>query len=131
MSDLLTLDGTISLGGLIQLLESRPQEQSVCFDFADLRPTGIDSYRGYYDHLAIGYCMRDDNGYYKTVADLLDALRAANGKTFSGYKGGDFVMGLHTPVWVSNWGQNASTAILGIDEREDFRTVLLTAHIIV
>jgi len=55
------------------------------------------SYRGYYSDLAI------EPGETR-VGDLLDVLKDSLGKTFTGYKGGDFVMKKNTPLWVANSG---------------------------
>jgi hypothetical protein len=102
----------IALGDLIALLEARPQDQGVSFDFCGLVPTSVDSYRGYYDHLAMGWSA---DGAPK-VADLLGRLREALGAVFTGYKGGEFRMDADTPMWVANYGRSDSTAIIGISE---------------
>lgn len=114
----LTLHGTISLGGLIRLLEKRPKDEEVRYDFGWFAPEGLDSYRGYYDHLALGYAEECDDIKDITVADLLALLHQADGKTFEGYKGGTFRMALDTPVWVARWGECPGTGITGIYDRE-------------
>lgn len=101
----------ISLGELIDLLAVCPRDDSVSFDFCGAVPGSVDSYRGYYDHLAMSWSNR---GERPTVAKLLDDLRDADGHVFTGYKGGDFRMHRDTPVWVSNYGESDSTAIIGI-----------------
>lgn len=57
------------------------------------------SYRGAYDELAIvptpSVCV---------VEDMLARARQANGALFTGYKGGEYRMGLSTPLWVAAWG---------------------------
>jgi hypothetical protein len=117
----LTIFGTISIGGLIALLEQRPRDESVRFGFGYFAPDSIGSYRGFYDHLAIGY----DEGKEATVADLVAKLKEAIGKEFDGYKGGTYRMRADTPVWAANYGDSPSTAIVGIADC-DYMTVLQT-----
>lgn len=121
----LTMHGTISLGGLISRLGRRPSDQCVYFDFANFVPTDVDSYRGYYDHLALDF---DSKPVRATVAGLLKTLRGACGREFHGYKGGLYVMGLETPIWVAAWGESTSTAIVGLADC-DYSTVIETRWI--
>jgi hypothetical protein len=47
-------------------------------------------------------------------------LTEAIGKTYTGYKGGEYVMGKVTPVWVANYGNcdpeefNSSAGVVGV-----------------
>jgi hypothetical protein len=59
----------------------------------------LDSYRGYYSDLAF---EPSESG--ETVASLLNRCQAAMGEVFQGYKGGDYVMGRNTPLWIANYG---------------------------
>lgn len=84
----------MTLGKLISALEAIP---------ADTAIAGMDSphsYRGYYSDLA----FEPVEGSVKASA-LLAQCQAAMGQVFEGYKGGDFVMGALTPVWVSEYGR--------------------------
>lgn len=101
----------ITLGELIELLAQRPPEQSVRFDFCHHVPAGVGSYRGYYDHLALAWRGSYDG---PKVADFLKELQAAVGKVYEGYKGGDFRMSRKTPMWVSNYGESDSVAVVGV-----------------
>jgi len=38
------------------------------------------------------------------ATDLLEECKAAMGQVFYGYKGGDYVMGALTPVWLASYG---------------------------
>lgn len=40
----------------------------------------------------------------RQAAELLAECKAAMGKVFCGYKGGDYVMGALTPVWLASYG---------------------------
>ena len=122
-------EGTITLGGFIELLKEWVEQKEkeaggkkaalqyhVYFDFASAVPATLDSYRGYFYHLALGY---EAGGEYTatkliTVEELLKELKEAIGKTYSGWKGGDFKMNLKTPVWVDNPGHCSGTLILGL-----------------
>ena len=69
----------------------------------------FDSYRGYYSDLVlIRSNINDYDDDLLTVEKLLTLARRANGGTFYGYKGGEFKMGLKTPLWVADDQSNAS-----------------------
>ncbi len=133
----LTLFGTISLGGLIKLLERRDPEQDVMFNFCGFVPTTVASYRGYYDHLALGYAPHGSGRIEPgaavptrqapTAGSLLARLSAANGATYQGYKGGSYRMELETPLWVATPGECQGTTILGLDDC-DYIAVIMTGY---
>lgn len=120
--------GTLTLGELIEALEqwvSKNEEEAggrvkaldrrVYFAFGWAIPTRLASYRGHYDHLALGYTAGGDHtGKTIMVRELLAELKGSVGKTHTGWKGGDYEMGLETPVWVDNPGHTSSTMILGM-----------------
>lgn len=54
------------------------------------------SYRGYYSDLA----FEPSDGVRKASDILLDC-EASLGKTFTGWKGGDFLMNENTPLWIA------------------------------
>ena len=90
----------------------------VRFDFCGLVPTSARSYRGYYDHLAFGWCDSDERDSLDTVGKLRSNVSDAMGRTFEGYKGGDFVMHRGTPLWVAEYGRSDSTAVCGVHVTE-------------
>lgn len=57
------------------------------------------SYRGYFDQLAFEP-VKD-----VTVAAMLKDAEESVGKTFEGYKGGDYTMSLHTDVWLAKYSE--------------------------
>lgn len=83
----------MTLGKLIAALEAMPKGAEV----ANLNRAH--SYRGYYIDLAF---ERDEGA--RPAADLLKECKAAMGRVFCGYKGGDYVMGELTPVWLASYG---------------------------
>ena len=118
------------LGELILKLESvKNKDLPLFINLMDKRPKGIDSWRGVYAELAIqtedfgSYQTKEiekkfDDGdiFYKhksigkenpTVAEWIDVLKEVVGKTFTGYKGGDFTMGKGTPVYLAEHGNSS------------------------
>jgi hypothetical protein len=86
-------ESQLTLGKLIEALEVMPSDAQV----PNLREPG--SYRGYYEDL---YFEIGDGT--RSAADLLAECRKCMGAVFHGYKGGDFVMGALTPLWVATYG---------------------------
>jgi len=103
----------LTLGGMIETLQGMHGDTIV---------QGIDvdagSYRGYYSDLAF-----EPSNTGTTVKALLEVCIASNGKTFDGYKGGDFLMADDTPVWLSKYGTTGdklmSISTDGVVETED------------
>lgn len=83
----------MTLGKLITALEAMPKETQV----TNLR--SAHSYRGYYSDLA----FERETGT-REAGELLTECRNTMGRVFQGYKGGHFVMGETTPVWVAECG---------------------------
>ena len=83
----------MTLGKLIAALEAMPNGAYV----ANLN--NPHSYRGYYSDLAF-----EKSDGTRPAADLLVECKKAMGQVFCGYKGGDYVMGSLTPVWLASYG---------------------------
>lgn len=83
----------MTLGKLIAALEAMPAGATV------VNLEAPHSYRGYYSDLAF-----EQGDGTRPAADLLADCRRAMGEVFQGYKGGDYVMGALTPVWVAHYG---------------------------
>jgi hypothetical protein len=98
----------LTLATLIEKLEGVSPGLSVKFSNGEA-PGDADSYRGYYSDLAFEPTERD-----VTAGDLLNRAKAALNATFTGYKGGDFVMGPNTPLWAASYG-NCGLAIVGFE----------------
>lgn len=114
----------MTLGQLIEALEVFNADARVLLH--DQPPGEFCSYRGSYDHLA----LIPGGETQTTVGRLLQRCRAADGSTFQGWKGGDYEMGLGTPVWVADEGQYPGLALIGITPRGDGASLeLLTADI--
>jgi hypothetical protein len=81
------------------------------------------SWRGIYAELAIGF---SSEGNIKVI-DFYNMLKEAIGKEFTGYKGGEFIMGKATPVWVANYGNSGNTALLDVVD-DDYQIILITGY---
>jgi hypothetical protein len=90
---------TITLVELITWLKKCPSTAAVKFSNGQ-HPGGLYSYRGNYADLAIEH-YPPDTGYI-SVERLLSHAQDCVGKTFLGYKGGEFVMNERTNVWYDN-----------------------------
>lgn len=133
----------LTLGELIEKLEAIMQIQAdrkkvnkeeayVEFDFGTAIPTCLDSWRGSYAELALGYELTgyDNNENHfnkKLVSELLRECKKAVGKEFTGWKGGEFIMTPKTPVWVSNPGNSGNTAIIDVLDG-GYHVVIITAY---
>jgi len=106
------------------VIEKYGHEATVQYDFEYLFPTSIDSWRGIYAELALNF---ESEGTRMTVSDFLKMLKDAVGKTYTGYKGGDFTMSRQTPVWVANYGNSGNTAVIGIVD-DEHTVIIITAY---
>ena len=107
----------LTLGQFIAALKELPPAAMVS-GLGDLM-----SYRGYYCDLAFDPETREE-----TVAALLARCQDAMGRTFEGYKGGDFLMGETTPLWVAPYGSSGER-VMGLRvEGERVMVTLATEH---
>ena len=119
------------IGELILKLEQVKNKKLPLFiDLMDKRPMGINSWRGSYCELAIETeslgCYNTDIVEYEskefdyktykhksigkenpTVEEWIGVLKEAIGKTFTGYKGGNYLMSKNTPVWLAEYGNSS------------------------
>ena len=102
----------MALGQLIEILRAEPDKSRV------ISPafTHPHSYRGYYEQLAVEPCPSS------TVGQMLQELEEAVGKTYEGYKGGDFTMDENTRVWLAYYGDYGSEDVVG----PEFLRLMLT-----
>ncbi len=115
----------VMLGELVIMLATVSNDKlPVVFDDGVWWPVDLDSWRGSYRELALSYTKEEEKW---SVACVLKVLRAAVGETFEGYKGGDFLMGKNTPIWVATYGNSQGfdrndngdyQAVVGVDIRE-------------
>ena len=100
----------MTLGKLIEALQEMPDGAEVsCL----VEPH---SYRGYYSDIAF------EIGAGKRLAsELLEECKASMGQIFQGYKGGDYVMGALTPVWVADYG-SCGKKLMAISDNGEIET---------
>ena len=109
----------LTLGGLIKALEGVAPPTRVLID-RGFSPSVPHSYRGYYEDLAFEVSAEN-----MTAGEFLNILKEqVLEKTFTGYKGGDFVMGERTPLWISERGEASAIGIMGAVMFEGALTLL-------
>ena len=107
----------LTLGVLIKRLETAtPDLQVQCSNGAMLGE--LSSYRGYYSDLAF-----EPTKEQTTVGKLLADCKKVLDTTLQGYKGGDFVMGSDTPLWLSPWGDCSDIALMDVMEKTSGNTM--------
>ena len=84
----------MGLQQLINALAAADQDYVAPFGFGS-----PDSYRGYYFDVAF------EPERNVTVASMLAHAKSALGATFTGYKGGEYVMGPHTDCYIAQYGE--------------------------
>src|SRR6478672_109806 len=84
-------------------LTAKPSEYGevqVYYDFGSLYPKELMSWRGIYRELAMNYTgLRGEPNTALKASEFLALLKGAIGTEYTGYKGGEFRMDKHTPVW--------------------------------
>lgn len=117
----------MKLGELISALEQCDPSETVVFDFPWFIPGELDSCRNDYAELALDYA-KDEYDNRPTVADFLAHCKETDGKTLTGYKGGNFRMDRNTRVWVANCGETTETILHGVKILEHGQVILETRH---
>lgn len=126
-SDQLTLGEIIAKCEAIAAIDHELSDDSqpqVVFDFEYARPNSIDSWRGIYRELALNFSFEDDR---MELPAFIEMLQGADGETFTGYKGGDFTMSRHTPVWVANYGNSGNTAVIDVVD-DKWQVIIMTGY---
>lgn len=114
----------MTVGALMEALTQYEDSDEVAYDFVYMRPTTLDSYRGYYEDLALGYTSEGSI----TVRELKELLSSSMGKTFHGYKGGEYTMNENTLLWVANYREAGGTAITGVT-KISYQVILMTSRL--
>lgn len=100
----------MTLGQLVERLAAIPP---------DTRVKGLGSehsYRGYYTDLAF-----EPTDTETTASALLAQCRAAMGREYKGYKGGDYLMGESTPLWSASYG-SCGDRLMDLEVRDGLAT---------
>jgi hypothetical protein len=105
---------TMTIGGVLEKLRACAKDKEVRYDFCGLYPTKLCSSRGFYDEAAIGFDVN-----VVTVEEMISDLECAiDGRTFTGYKGGEYEYTEETPLHVDEYGRWTDTRIKSIKEGE-------------
>lgn len=96
---------------MISLGRVEDKSTPVRFDFGGFKPTTFDSYRGYYQDLALGY---SDMPMTVTVEDVLKEADKVLNRYLAGYKGGNYFMTIDTELWAACYGEAYQTRIKGV-----------------
>ena len=97
---------------VIEKLKKMPSDRNVFFNFCHCVPTTVDSWRGIYSELALGWDMPSYDKII-TVAGLIKELESAITQ-----KGGDFSYNLDSPLHIDNPGKYTLTEIEDIVDVE-------------
>lgn len=113
----------LNLGEITDALAALPPTMRafVMVEGTLLSPDGVESYRGNCHDLAIEPV---NASYERTVCDLLGCLVAANGQTYEGYKGGDYLMHRETAVVVSHYSLCSQEYVTGVEVRDGAAVVV-------
>lgn len=79
------------------------------YDPKTLLPMGLGSphsYRGFFDQLGFAPVRNT------TIGKMLEEAEGCVGKSFQGYKGGNYKMEHDTDVWMSTWGDSGEALCL-------------------
>ena len=105
----------MNIGELLTSLRAANPEHLVFYDFCGLVPTTVNSSRGSYDLPALGWDKPSTN---PTVWNLIGELeKAIDGRTYHGYKGGEYRFNARSEICVDNYGHWTDTWITGVEER--------------
>lgn len=108
----------MNLGELINQLANFSPSAYVYIDASPvaLSVSDAESYRGYYDDLALNVEATRD-AKYSSVSALLELLRGKLGGNIHGYKGGKYLVTSETRVWISNYGEVSDARVTGVKPR--------------
>lgn len=112
---------------VLDVLRSAEKDARVYFDFCGTFPTSVESWRGVYSEPALGWASYS-HPEYKTapkVEEVIGAIeRAIDGRTFQGWKGGDYSYRDSDTLHIDNQGEYTNTEISGFDVSEHSVTIL-------
>lgn len=133
----LSKSSQLTLGELILKLEPIVKKNKgkkiedlpdVYFDFCRMFPTTTMSWRGSYKEVCLDFTDgRSENKSPLNIRDFFKLIKNTIGKEFEGYKGGEYVMDKHTPVWIDNYGRSTDTGLVDVLDL-DYQVLLITQY---
>jgi hypothetical protein len=121
---------SMTIGSVLTRLRSMGQDKRVYFDFCRCVPTEVGSWRGVYAEPALGWAPSgySGNAQAPTVAELIGRLEEAiDGRTFGGWKSGDYSYGLRHTLHIDNAGDWTQTEIASV-EQDEYQVMIYTIH---
>lgn len=111
----------MKLRDLIAALKAQPPGDFLRIDRSpvSLTPVGVDSYRGYYEQLAI---MVEAKATMR-VGSFVELLESKIDTVMEGYKGGEYNIDPMKEVWISNYGEASGSRVTGV-RRAEWNTYL-------
>lgn len=115
-------DGTFPMKSSLSYAEKDEERGEYGFKYDKKTESVFDSWRGSYCELSMQYSKESQN---ITVAELLKMAEFVNDKYLCGYKGGDFLMDLKTPIHMANYSFCGELKLIGVKEF-DGKAILIT-----
>ncbi len=121
--------GQLTIGQIIRKCESLPDLPVVVHapiawtEYVGKSPGDVDSYRGYYDELAI---KTESVPMYLSEFSL--KMKKSLKDIYYGYKGGEYGMNENTFVWVANYGEATGLAVVDLELDQQSQTINLVAR---
>lgn len=115
-------NGTFPMKSELEYAEEGEERGEYGFEYDKKTNSVFDSWRGSYCELSMKFSKENQN---IAVKDLLDMAEFINGKYLCGYKGGDFLMDLITPIHIANYGTCGELKLIGVKE-ENGKVILIT-----
>lgn len=106
----------ITIGELLEKLYAvQDREAEVIYDFCNLMPTKVESWRAVYAEPALGWKPRSYKYNNVTVAMLIEELeKGIDGRVYFGWKGGEYRYTKDSLLHVDNSGEWSDTALTGL-----------------
>jgi hypothetical protein len=121
----LTIGELINLIGESDLIMDDGSHKTIEFDFISSVPNKLHSWRGSYDEAAIS--VENQGVLVVNAADFLQYIKQCIGKTFEGWKGGEYVFYEDTPLWISRIGYSDYTVPVGVFD-DGYSIIILTDY---
>ena len=104
----------MTVGEVLDALYEADPELPVYYDFCSCVPTTVESWRGIYAQPALGWEPHGRQGV--TVGYLIAELeKCIDGRTYIGYKGGDYIYDRESQLHIDNYGKCTSTELTGVE----------------
>lgn len=108
----------MTIGELLETLKRANQDANIKYSFGGCSPTKIGSWRGIYAEPALGW---EDADQYPTVRDVVAELELSlDGRTYYGYKGGEYAFRPKHELHIDNPGKYTCTEIDRVELDDTF-----------